>query len=58
LAEESALYLPSVRIRHKKFGDGIITNCHRDMITVRFDTGDEKKFSLQVVLENQQLSRV
>ena len=57
LAEESAMYLPSVRIRHKKFGEGIITHRHRDMITVKLDNGEEKKFSLQIVLENHQIER-
>jgi len=58
LAEESALYLPSVRIHHKKFGDGVITSRHRDMITIKLDSGEEKKFSLQIVLENDQISRI
>ena len=58
LAEESALYLPSVRIRHKKFGDGVIASRHRDMITIKLDSGEEKKFSLQIVLENDQISRI
>ncbi|MBR2001142.1 MAG: ATP-dependent helicase [Firmicutes bacterium] len=58
LAEESALYLPSVRIRHKKFGDGVITSRYRDMITIKLDSGEEKKFSLQIVLENDQISRI
>ncbi|MBO5665836.1 MAG: ATP-dependent helicase [Firmicutes bacterium] len=57
IAEESAMYLPSVRVRHKRFGEGVITARHRDMITVKLDTGEEKKFSLQIVLENGQLER-
>ena len=58
LAEESAMYLPSVRVRHKRFGEGVITSRNRDMITVKLDSGEEKKFSLQIVLENDQLSRL
>lgn len=58
LAEESAMYLPSVRVRHKRFGEGIITSRQRDVITVKLDSGEEKSFSLQVVLENDQLSRL
>ncbi|MBR5001797.1 MAG: ATP-dependent helicase, partial [Firmicutes bacterium] len=58
LVEESAMYLPSVRVRHKRFGEGVITSRNRDMITVKLDSGEEKKFSLQIVLENDQLSRI
>jgi DNA helicase-2/ATP-dependent DNA helicase PcrA len=58
LAEESAMYLPSVRVRHKRFGEGVITSRNRDMITVKLDSGEEKKFSLQIVLENDLLSRL
>ncbi|MBQ8591121.1 MAG: ATP-dependent helicase [Firmicutes bacterium] len=58
LAEESAMYLPNVRVHHKRFGDGVITSRHRDRITVKLDSGEEKRFSLSIVLENDQIRRL
>lgn len=49
-------YLPGVQVTHKQFGPGELTLRTGDFITIRFQSGEEKRFSLSTALKMGQLS--
>jgi len=49
-------YLPGRAVRHKQFGSGMIRSRTDDKITISFDDGAEKQFSLSVALKAKALS--
>ncbi len=44
-------YIPGTRVSHKCFGPGRLTDKNDDIITVRFDDGTQKRFSLSAALQ-------
>jgi DNA helicase-2/ATP-dependent DNA helicase PcrA len=44
-------YIPGSRVSHKSFGPGRLTVKDDDIITVRFDDGTQKRFSLSAALQ-------
>lgn len=44
-------YIPGSRVSHKSFGSGRLTVRNDDIITVRFDDGTQKRFSLSAALQ-------
>lgn len=44
-------YIPGVRVSHKSFGPGRLTDKNDDIITVKFDDGTQKRFSLTASLQ-------
>jgi len=51
--EESDLPFPiKSRVKHKKFGDGVVMRYDGDKVVVQFDTEGEKSMVTKVVLEN------
>ncbi len=49
-------YLPGRSVRHKQFGGGIIRERKGDRISIAFDDGAEKQFSLSTALKAKALS--
>jgi DNA helicase-2/ATP-dependent DNA helicase PcrA len=49
-------YIPGVRVNHKTFGTGTLTNKTGDIVTVCFDSETEKRFSLSAALKTKQFS--
>lgn len=43
-------YIPGTRVRHARYGPGLLTTREGDRITVRFDDGTVKPFSLPTAL--------
>ncbi|NLF84128.1 MAG: ATP-dependent helicase, partial [Candidatus Gastranaerophilales bacterium] len=44
-------YIPGSRVSHKSFGPGRLMDKSDDVITVRFDDGTQKRFSLSAALQ-------
>ena len=43
-------FIPGARVSHKSFGIGLLTDKNDDIITVRFDDGTQRRFSLSAAL--------
>lgn len=50
LAREAEAYKPELKLHHRVFGPGIVTARNGDIITVCFESGQEKRFSLATAL--------
>lgn len=48
-------FAESVRVCHRQFGEGVITVKQGDIVTIRFDSGEERRFSLHTALRRGQL---
>ena len=48
-------FAEGVRVRHRQFGEGVITAKQGDIVTIRFDSGEERRFSLHTALQRGQL---
>ena len=44
-------FIPGARVSHKSFGSGRLTDKNDDIITVRFDDGTKRRFSLSAALQ-------
>jgi len=51
-------YITGVRVSHKSFGSGRLIDKKGDVVTVHFDDGTEKLFSLTTALQMKQLSLI
>ena len=51
------LFRPGTRVRHARFGPGEVVGHLSDIVTILFDSGEEKRFSLSVALRQGQLTR-
>ncbi len=54
---DPALFRPGTRVRHARFGPGEVVGHLSDIVTILFDSGEEKRFSLSVALRQGQLTR-
>ena len=54
---DPALFRPGTRVRHARFGQGEVVGHLSDIVTILFDSGEEKRFSLSVALRQGQLTR-
>lgn len=54
---EAKDYIPGTKVLHKRFGTGKLSSKQGDIVTVSFDDGAEKRFSLSVALRQNQLTR-
>ena len=58
LSEMAAEYLPGVRVCHGSFGPGTLAARQGDVVTVDFDDGSQRRFSLRAVLRLGQLQKL
>lgn len=58
IRQAAAQYLPGCAVRHKQYGSGTIRSREADKITIAFDDGAEKQFSLSAALKAKALSLV
>ena len=54
-AEDLDRFADGVRVRHRQFGPGVIAAKQGDIVTIRFDSGEERRFSLHTALRRSQL---
>ncbi|MDY3014080.1 MAG: ATP-dependent helicase [Evtepia sp.] len=50
-------FLPGVGVTHKRFGVGEVVSKQGDIVSICFDSGEEKRFSLSVALRQGQLRK-
>lgn len=53
-----SLYPVSCRVVHAKFGKGTVIGIDGDILTISFDSGDEKRLSADFCMKNNMLERV
>ena len=53
--EDPDRFADGVRVRHRQFGSGVIAAKQGDIVTIRFDSGEERRFSLYTALRRSQL---
>lgn len=51
------MFRPGVKVRHKTYGQGTITDLKEDIVSIRFTEAGEKKFSLSTILKNGLLAK-
>ena len=54
---DPVVFRPGTRVRHARFGPGEVVGHLSDIVTILFDSGEEKRFSLSVALRQGQLTR-